>query len=567
MLDLIIKNGTLVDGSGKPGFQGDLGIRNGRIAAVGAITDTARSTIDAKGLIVSPGFIDPHTHFDAQLLWDGQARPAIEHGITTIVPGNCSLSLAPLKAAHRKKLVGMFNQIEEMPLKAFAEGVEWNWETFDEFVGRIRKDLAINVAPLVGHSVLRLWVMDAAAMQRTATDAEIAAMQKLLRECLDAGAVGLSTSFVDMDETLQPVPSRYADTRELDALASVLGEYERILQIVPEFYDADLTIARIDQLAELSLAHDIPTTFSPLFVNADNMAGVDRVMRRVEEQFARGARVWPQVQTRPIDISFSFAVPSLLFIRLPSWYAAMRFGSHDDIVATFRNPERRKQLAAEAAGMMPLWDRLVLRQVNTAANQPLVGKTLAEIASQRGTTSLEVMIDLSIEEDLDAHFLAGNMGHNDDAKVAELLNHPQVHIGASDGGAHILSFSTYGDTGYLFGNFVRDKKLVGLEAAVRKITQDTAKIWGMEGRGLLEPGYVADVVLFDPALIDRGPEYYVQDVPGDGYRYVRDAVGVDTVIIGGEVAYRQDGGYTDARRGEILSGAPKRAAAGVSAGA
>ncbi len=558
MYDLIIKNGRIVDGSGLPAYRGDVAVSGGRIVKLGHVDGDAKRVVDAAGKVVAPGFIDPHTHFDAQLLWDGYAKPALSHGVTTIVPGNCSLSLAPLKAEHRMRLVGMFNQIEEMPYKAFAEGVEWNWETFDEYVTRIRRGLAINVAPLVGHSVLRLWVMDREASQRTATDDEIAAMQNLLRECLDAGAVGLSTSFVDMDETLQPVPSRYADTRELDALAAVLGEYGRILQIVPEFYDPDLTIARIDQLAELSLAHGIPTTFSPLFVNAENAAGVERVMARVDEQFARGARVWPQVQTRPIDISFCFAVPSLLFIRLRGWYQVMRFGSHDDIVAAFSDPERRAQLTAEAREMGPLWSILVLRQVKSAANQGLVGKTLAEIADIRGTTPLDAMIDLSLEEDLQAHFLAANMGHNDDRRVADLLNHPRVHIGASDGGAHILSFSTYGDTGYLFKRFVRERHDMGLEAAVKKITSDTAGIWGIPERGLLQKGYVADITVFDPDFIDRGAEYYVQDVPGDGSRYVRDSVGVDTVIVGGEVAWSAADGYEPAHRGTVLPGAQPR---------
>ncbi len=553
-MDIIIKNGLIVDGSGLPAYSADLGIEDGKIVSIGKVGGDAKEIIDASNKVVSPGFIDPHTHFDAQLLWDGQARPALAHGVTTIVPGNCSLSLAPLKAEHRMKLVGMFNQIEEMPIKAFKEGVEWDWETFDEFLVRIKKGLAINVAPLVGHSVLRLWVMGDESMHRTANPQEIAAMQDLLKQCLAAGAVGLSTSFVDMDETLQPVPSRYADAAELDALASVLGEFNRVLQIVHEFYDIDLTIARIDQLAELSLKHKITTTFSPLFVNADDSELPKRVMARVDEQFARGARVWPQVQTRPVDISFCFEVPSLLFIRLPSWYQVMRFGSHDDIVSAFSDPERRAALAAEAQGMGDLWESLVLRQVNTDDNQALVGKTLKEIATLRGTSAVDVMIDLSLEEDLQAHFLSANMGHIDDDVIGPLLAHPRVHIGASDGGAHILSFATYGDTGYLFSHFVNECHALSLESAVKKITSDTALIWGMPDRGLLREGYVADVTVFDPNTIARGEEYYTQDVPGDGSRYVRDALGIDTVIVGGSVAYT-GGGYTDAANGEIIPGA------------
>jgi len=554
MYDLIIRNGTVVDGSGLPGYQADVAVKGNRIAKIGRIDETAKKEVNASGKVVAPGFIDPHTHFDAQLLWDGAAKPALSHGVTTIVPGNCSLSLAPLKADHRMRLVGMFNQIEEMPYKAFREGVVWDWETFSEYITRIRKGLAINVAPLVGHSVIRLWVMNDAATERTATDEEIAEMQDVLRECLDAGAAGLSTSYVDMDETLQPVPSRYADAREVDALASVLGEYGRMLQIVPEFYDPDLTIARLDQLAELSIKYQIPTTFSPLFVNSDNVDAVDKVMKRVDEQFARGARVWPQVQTRPIDISFSFAVPSLLFIRFPGWYRVMRFGTPDEIKAHFADPENRKARAAEVADFKDLWPRLILRQVKTEANQKYVGKTLAEIAAARGVTPVEAMIDISVEEDLDAHFLAADMGHNNDDKVVSLLKHPRVHIGASDGGAHILSFSTYGDTGYLFAHFVRDLKTMRLEDAVKKITSDTASIWGIPERGLLQPGYIADIAIFDPETVDRGVEKFVQDVPGDGSRYVRDSHGVDTVIVGGGIAWSASEGYQEAR-GAVLPGA------------
>jgi len=551
-MDLIIRNGTIADGSGNPLFSADIGITGNRITAIGALTESAQTEIDASGKIVSPGFIDPHTHFDAQLLWDGAAKPAIEHGVTTIVPGNCSLSLAPLKAEHRMKLVGMFNQIEEMPHKAFSEGVTWDWESFEEYMTRIKQDLSINVAPLAGHSLLRLWVMGDAAMTRTAEPDEIDKMCALLTDCIRAGAVGLSTSFVDMDERLQPVPSRWASTEELDALCAVLGETKKLLQVVHEFYDIDLTLARVDQLAELSLKHDITTTLSPLFLNADNADGVAAIMARVDEQMARGARVWPQVQTRPIDISFSLEVPSLLFMRLPTWYGLIRFGTKADVLAALNDPAQRAALTQEAAPMMPLWSALVVRRVQSAANAELIGKTLAEIANLRGNTPLDVMIDLSLEEDLDAHFLAASMGHNDVPAVGALLKQPNVMIGASDGGAHILSFSTYGDTGYLFSKFVRDSQSLSIETAIRKITAEPAEIWGIQDRGQLIPGYIADITIFDPETIDRGAEYYVQDVPGDGYRYTRDAIGVSHVLIGGAVAFEKSVGYTQARTGQIV---------------
>jgi N-acyl-D-aspartate/D-glutamate deacylase len=552
MLDILIRNGRIVDGSGRPAFAGDVGIANGRIVRVGGEPGgEARRTIDAAGRVVAPGFIDPHTHFDAQLLWDGQARPALEHGVTTVVHGNCSLSLAPLKAAHREKLVAMFQQIEEMPDAAFRGAFEWTWEGFADYVAALRSRVALNVAPLAGHTPLRMWVMGDDANQRAAKPDEIRAMQDLLRQCLEAGAIGLSTSYVDMDENLAPVPSRHAHVEEIDALAAVLGEFGRMLQVVPEFYNTDITVARVDQLAELSLAHGIPTTFSPLFDSAAIADNVPRVMERVAEQFARGARVWPQVQTRPIDISFSLDMASLYFIQLPMWYMLLRMPRAQRI-ALFGNEGTRKGLidAAEPNGDTSRFASLRVRDSRDAS---LVGRTLGEIAAERGTTPAAAMLDLSLAEDLGVHFLAARMGHEDPSRIGPLLANDFVHVGASDGGAHIQSFATYGDTGYLFSEFVRKGQYLSLEHAVRKITSDTAQIWGIPDRGLLEAGRAADVVVFDPDTIARGDELPVRDMPGDGMRYVRGATGVDTVIVNGEVTWSAAAGYTDARPGVVVN--------------
>jgi N-acyl-D-aspartate/D-glutamate deacylase len=552
MLDIVIRNGRIVDGTGLPAFQGDLGIAGGRLCQVGGkLAAAARHEIDARGRVVAPGFIDPHTHFDAQLLWDGQARPALEHGVTTVVHGNCSLSLAPLKAEHRAKLVGMFQQIEEMPDAAFRGAFEWSWESFADYLDALRGRVALNVAPLAGHTPIRLWAMGADAQKRAAKPEEIRAMQDLLRACLEAGAVGLSTSYVDMDENLAPVPSRYAHSEELDALASVLGEFGRMLQVVPEFYNTDVTVARVDQLAELSLAHGIPTTFSPLFDSAAIPENVPRVLERVAEQFARGARVWPQVQTRPIDISFSLDMASLYFIQLPMWYLILRM-PREQKIALLRNEGTRKGLidAAEPGGDTARFARLRVRDSRDAS---LIGRTLAELAAERGTAPAAAMLDLSLEEDLGVHFLAASMGHEDPSRIGPILANDLVHVGASDGGAHIQSFATYGDTGYLLSEFVRAGHHLGLEHAVRKITGDTARIWGLPERGLLRPGMAADVVVFDPDTIARGDELPARDMPEGGMRYVRSARGVDTVIVNGEVVWTAAGGYTDARPGVIAT--------------
>jgi N-acyl-D-aspartate/D-glutamate deacylase len=550
MYDVIVRGGRIVDGSGGPAFDGDVAVKDGKVAAVGQVAGEARQVVDAAGRIVAPGFIDPHTHFDVQLLWDGAARPALEHGVTCVVPGNCSLSLAPLKAADRPALVGMFQQIEEMPPEAFTEAFEWSWEDFAGYRRALEQKLSINVAPLVGHSVIRLWVMGAAANQRAAKPDEIAAMQALLRECLEAGAVGLSTSFVDMDEHGRPVPSRFAQFEELDALSAVLGEYGRMLQCVPEFYDTDLTIARIDQLAELSLKHNVPTTFSPVFDSAATPNNVPRTMARVEEQFARGARVWPQMQTRPIDISFSLLRPSLFFARLPRWVRILRQPLAQRL-ASLRDPETVNQMVADLGpdGGEMMMGRLVVRG-GDAAPPGLAGRTLSAIAAERGEVPALALINLSLENGLDVAFLAASMGHQDTDRIGPMLAHPLVHIGASDGGAHIASFATYGDTGYLFSEFVRASGHLSLEQAVRKITAETADIWGLKDRGRLAPGQAADIVIFDAGEIGRGEERPVFDMPGDGMRYVRSANGIDTVLVNGEIAWR-DGAYTDARAGVV----------------
>lgn len=552
MFDVLITNGRIVDGSGRPAYPGALAIENGRIAQVGDVTGEARRTLDAGGRVIAPGFIDPHTHFDVQLLWDGAARPALEHGVTTIVPGNCSLSLAPLKAADRGRVVGMFQQIEEMPPEAFTEAFEWTWEDFAGYRQAVSRNLSINVAPLVGHSVIRLWVMGEAAQERPATAEEIAAMQDLLRACLDAGAVGLSTSFVDIDETGRPVPSRFAQFAELDALCAVLGEYGRMLQCVPEFYAVDLTIARIDQLAELSLRHGIPTTFSPLFDSTQAPDNAPRAIARVEEQFARGARVWPQMQTRPIDISFSLLRPSLFFARLPRWVRVLRQPLEARLVS-LTDPQTVERMLADLGpdGGERMMGGLIVRG-GDGAPAGYIGRTLSDVARERGQAPGRALIDISLENGLDVAFLSAAQGHEASNRIGPMLAHPLMHIGASDGGAHIASFATYGDTGYLFSEFVRKSRALTLEQAVRKITAETADIWGLKDRGRLERGKAADVVVFDDAAIGRGEERPVFDMPGDGMRYVRDATGVDAVLVNGELAYA-GGRYADARSGVFCS--------------
>ncbi|MFC4595705.1 N-acyl-D-amino-acid deacylase family protein [Sphingobium tyrosinilyticum] len=558
MLDLLIQNGMICDGSGTPAYKGDVGIRDGKVVAVGEVTSEARETIDAKGLTIAPGFIDPHTHYDAQLVWDGLAQPSLEHGITTIVPGNCSLSLAPLKPEHRDALGATFRKIEEMPKNAFDAGITWEWETFGEYLDAIKRGgLGINVAPLVGHSLLRLWVMgEEAASSRAATDAEIEQLQELLDECMRAGAIGMSGSWVDVDYKDRPVPARYADAKELDALCATLGKYAGVLQMVPEFFDSQLICARIDIMADLSRKHGITCTFSPMFDSNDSPNLVYITLDRVRQQVMAGAKVAPQMQVRPIDLSFELTQPTSTIITLPTWWQ-MTLMPMEEKVGKLKDPEYRKLLADEMDNFKaPLnlqysfADGFIKRMGKE--DPALMGRNVGELAAERGVRIGELMIDLSLENDFEISFGFSSVGHNNTAKIGELMHDPVVTIGAADGGAHVTNFSTYGDTGFMFSHYVRGHQSLSVEEAVQKLTHDVAKFWGLKDRGLLRPGYAADVIVFDPETFDRGPEVAVNDLPADGFRYIRHSIGMAHVIVNGVHSFsEQDGGYLEGRGGVI----------------
>ena len=390
MLDVIIRGGKIVDGSGLPGYLGDVGIKGDRIASVGRPLADAAKVIDASGKVVTPGFVDPHTHYDAQLCFDPYAFPAIEHGITTVVTGNCSLSLAPVRADHRDRFSRMFRLIEEMPEAAFAKGVDWRWgESFGGMVDALKGNLALNLAPLVGHSVLRMAVLGD-DVRRPSTSDEVAAMCDLLRECIDAGAVGMSTSYVDIEEDFQPVPCRWAEHSEIEALCAVLGERGRMLQIVHEFFDAGLTVSRVQMLGRLSREYGIPTTLSPLFHSAAAPQACNTVMEAVEREWAAGARVWPQVQTRPIDISWTLDQRSIMFLVIPGWWQVLSLATKEDKIAAFADPKTREALVGGInmlgsipnSGLNP--NGFLVRDVALDKNRDLVGRTLGEIADERG---------------------------------------------------------------------------------------------------------------------------------------------------------------------------------------
>ncbi|MEM9624446.1 MAG: amidohydrolase family protein, partial [Pseudomonadota bacterium] len=537
-------------------YIGDLAIADGQIAALGEsdgkIDGDATHEIDATGLAVAPGFIDIHTHFDPQLCWDGYATPSMEHGITTVVIGNCSLSLAPIQGrTGADKVVAMFGVIEDIKKRTFDAAVPFTWESFPEYLDHIRGGLGINVGALIGHSALRFYVMGAASQERTATEAELAQMCALVEEAMSAGALGISSSYVDMDENGDPVPSQYADLEEKIALAKAMAKSGRgIWQIVPYFLDLERQLDNIRELGEISIAANVPCSLQPV-LSSPTSPVANEIITALEEQQARGARVYGQVMPRCFDMNMRLSETSMLLFGLPHWKAIM------DLPADQRAPlfaEQREVLVEEmknAMGMSGAIPFLTVGQTFSDANAAYSGRSLMEIAQAEGKELGEVILDLSLADNLDTEFQLKNVLNADKTSVAKLIDHPLCHFGASDAGAHITQFCGTGDTTHLLEHYVRETGQMTLERAVHRMTGEVAADWGLNDRGQLAVGKAADIVMFDPSTVTVGAEEFVDDFPGEARRYVRHSQGYHSVYVNGELTYTADG-YTDKKAGRVV---------------
>jgi len=378
-MDLVIRNARVVDGTGAAAFTADVAVRDGVIVSIGKFAGSARREIDAHGHVLAPGFIDIHTHYDPQICWDRLATPSIEHGVTTVVLGNCSLSLAPVKKEGRRKLVKMFEKIEDIKEPTFDAAVSFAWESFGEYLDFIRPGLGLNVGALVGHSALRFYVMGKESQERVATDDEIARMCALLEQAMEAGAMGLSISYVDIDEDSRPVPSRLADMREKIALCQAMAKSGRgVLQTVPYFIDIEQQLANIEELGELSLASGVmcsiaPITYSP--VAPDNWK---RSLAKLEEQQRRGAKVYGQSMPRSFDINMRLSETSFLLYGTPEWNALMQLPIAERIAA-FADRAARPGLVEAASGrLLPLLSILRVGDTYSTENKQFEGKLLVE---------------------------------------------------------------------------------------------------------------------------------------------------------------------------------------------
>jgi N-acyl-D-aspartate/D-glutamate deacylase len=550
--DLIIKRGHVVDGSGAPAFVGDVIVDGGRVVAIERDTDaTATDVVDADGRVVAPGFIDPHTHVDPQLWWDPFGLPLVLHGVTSVMTGNCAVTLAPCNDGDRDALASLFYQVEEVPLETLRGSVPWSWTTFGEYLDGFEHRLGINCAALVGHCAIRFAVMREASLERTATPDEVARMRELLRQSLRAGAIGFSTSQnkLHVGEGGVPIPSRWADDGEIAALCTVLGEEQRgIIQT-----DGGVDIAhRTEWVREVGGPIAEQTGRTVLAGNVlPGFAASQTILDEVAAFQARGAGIFAQAAPSRFDSYFTLDGGTVTFNVYESWRRIASM-SHEQRLAAFRDPAMRDAIQAESVDSeQPIkWRRIKVVKTMQERHRELVGRSVADLAEARGVRVVDFVADLSLDDDLQTQFVI-EANPKVDAVIASYLTSPQTILGASDAGAHVKTFCGAGNTSLVLSKWVRDEGVLGLEEAVRRMTLEPARALGLPERGLLAPGYRADVVVFDPEGVSYEPPRVVHDLPGGFERLWHDATGIDHVFVNGRAAVR-DGHLTGELAGEVI---------------
>jgi N-acyl-D-aspartate/D-glutamate deacylase len=537
---LVIKGGTVHDGSGAAGTRADVGIADGRITEVGPNLDGDR-VLDAGDCVVAPGFIDIHTHYDAQVFWDPALTPSCYHGVTTVVAGNCGFSIAPTRAEHHELIARTLENVEDMDVAALAAGIPWDFATFPEYLASVANHgVGINFAAYIGHTALRLFVMGDDAYERTATAEEIAAMQRVLREAMDVGAAGFATSFAFPHRGIdgKPVPSRFADRAELEALLQTMGEVGRgVVSIAPgeQCPPADMF--------DLQLKVGVPFTWGALLTSP---TGYHRqALEANRAGWERGSEVWPQVTPRPLTFQFTLDSPYPLAVN--EHFAALQNASVAERTRAYADPAWRERMMSgwSTTGNFGLrWDTYTIGQ--SEVHPDLVDRKLVDVAAERGAEPLDCLLDLALEEPGLALRVRTVIANDDEEGVADLLVEEHVVLGLSDAGAHAGQLCDAPQATDLLGKWVRDKGVVPMELAIRKLSGQQADVFGFADRGYLRPGMCADVAVFDPATVAPGPVRRVRDFPADAERLTADQpVGMQHVVVNG-TPIQVDGARTDA---------------------
>lgn len=554
--DLLIRNGTVVDGTGAPRFHADIAVNNGQIVEIGKVSGHAKQTIDATDLIVAPGFVDPHTHYDAQICWDDITTPSCWHGVTSVVMGNCGVGLAPCRPETRAIAAWDLVNVEAIPFDVLNQGVTWDWETFPEYMdAAARRGSGLNLGFLAALTPFRHYVLGDASMERAATVDETAQITQLLREAITAGAMGFTTTNVAQHIGYQgrPLACRNASREELISYANVLrdagrGAIELALTNEVSVVD-DSEYELLDMLLRES---GRPVTWLALLNREDQPSAPQDTLIRTAPLLARGAI--PQVTCRPLIVQIDLRKP-FIFANMACWNPVFN-RTPEEQIAIYRGQQFRD--AFRDALKTPMifggdWVRAVIHEVDKASLRPLLGRNVADIARERGHDPVDTFLDLAIDDGLAMQFTY-ELFNSDESRIPELITDSRTMIGLSDGGAHVDMFCDAGYCTYLLGTWVREREVMSLEHAVRRITSEPAALFGIQQRGRLAPGLAADFAIFDLARVGSKKRGEMRnDLPGGGRRLVMPAQGVEYTIVNGQVLF-EHGRDTGARAGQVLRG-------------
>ncbi len=554
MYDVIIKNGTVVDGTGAARVRADVAIANGRIAEIGKVTDGAKRVIDASDLIVSPGFIDPHTHYDAQICWDPLLSSSSWHGVTSVVMGNCGVGLAPCRPEVREIAAWDLVNVEAIPFDVLSQGIAWEWITFPEYMNAAQKrGLGINAAFLAPLTPFRHYVMGEESMDRAATPEETAQIKALIKEAVIAGAFGFTTTAIPqhIGYKARPLACRLASRDELKAYANALKELGRgAIELALTSSAGELLEEEYALLDFLLTESGRPVTWLGVISRDDKPEAGPAVLRQAEALIKRGGV--PQVTCRPFVIQIDLRNP-FIFANHPSWNPVFN-RTPEEQMRVYRDPSFRQAFRKELEKpriFSGRWERLEVKEVNNPAMKALEGKTVAEIAATRGKDGLDTFLDLALEDELKIQYTIVLFNANEDL-IPELITDSRTLIGLSDGGAHVDMLCDAGYCTYLLGSWVRDKQVMTLERAIQRLTSEPAQFFGIHGRGQLKVGMAADVAIFDYNTVGSGKRPEMRyDLPGGGRRLVMPARGVQYTIVNGVVLY-DDQKHSGALPGQVL---------------
>ena len=558
--DLVIKGARVVDGTGLPAYVADVGVKGDRIAKIGRIDAEAARTIDAKGLVLTPGFIDIHTHYDVQLDWDPIVTPSCWHGITTVLAGNCGFTLAPAKPEDVDWLAGMLSRVEGMSRAALAEGLKFEGGGHGDYWGRFEGKVGVNVASYVGHSAVRRYVMGDDASEREATPEEIEQMKELVRAAMREGAIGFSTSQLDLHvgEDGREVPSNHASADEVVALAGVLSEFDRgAVEIIPRSFGRGYDEADRELMIRMHEASGRPVELNLLFPSGEDPESWSKSLQWCKEQNEKGGRFHPQFATNRGGIHVKLS-DTFVFDDMKKWREVLCL-PEPERSERLRDPATRAELAvefeAEAATTIGMtWANLAVEQVADPANGDKVGRTIAELAEAAGGSGVDAFLDLALSEGLETWFnmvTAPEATAYMDQICAQVMREPFAMAGSSDGGAHLASFVGADYTTNLLTDFVPD--VLSLEEAVFKLAYMPAIVHGIRDRGAIREGYFADLVLIDMDALAKGDTWLAKDFPADSERFVVDSRGYVATIVNGAVVLEQNK-HTGALPGHVLHG-------------